>query len=106
MNKYEIPVDNISNEILDRLKELYEGNDAFKVIDDRDNREYFMIRFEDKSNTSVLFTFIWIGNNLWQYKFINVHATTNGNWINPEKLLYKLVHNEYLKGVKEQETKE
>lgn len=93
-------VDNIDSKVLDKLKELYSNKDGYRIVDDREKeafgrkREYFLIarvvsvkepedRFE--------FTFIWIGKNLWQYRYLNTRCTEKSNWITPSELLNNLL---------------
>ena len=98
-------LDNIPEEYLDRIKELYlDDNQKYNISDERKeicafkrkSREYFLfsncgpgISFF-KNDTRIEFTFIWIENNLWQFRYLNPH-TSESNWENPVDLLNKLL---------------
>ena len=94
-------VDNIDNEILDKLVKLYGKNKSIVIYDDRKTdsfgkpREYFLIRnktFMDENQME--WSFIWIGNNLWQFSYCNIHCKTEGHWKNPVDLLNELLNAE------------
>ena len=81
-------LDNIPSEILDLIKEKYSNKEGFKVIDDREKmnfgrkKEYFL--FEKGRDD---FSFIWIDNNLWQFRYCNVKCSYESNWKNPVEIL-------------------
>lgn len=93
-------VDNISKEVLDFLAEKYTNNPAFRIQDDRESRAinrkegYFLISTASaniRKLDSIEFTFIWIGNHLWQYTYLNVHCMQQSNWEDPVSILNKLL---------------
>lgn len=96
-----ITVDNISKETLDKLVELYKDKKGFRINDDRETliggkpREYFLIGYENREVSGVEFTFIWIGSNLWQFRYCNIHCGTEANWKNPQELLNELLKGNY-----------
>lgn len=90
-------VDNIDNKVLDKLKELYQGVDQYRVVDNRERlsfgkrREYFLIsNHQDRGD--VEWTFIWIGKNLWQFTYCNVQCMSEAKWKNPLDLLNELLN--------------
>lgn len=85
-------LENISNEVLDKIVELYGDNPQYRVLDERKKtvfnkpREYFL--FANHSDREyVEWTFIWIGNNLWQFTYSNALCKTKPQWRNPLELL-------------------
>lgn len=103
MAKKSISVDNINNSTLDKLHVTYKKRKGFKVVDHRltissgKPREYFLLRYFGDKNTEIEFTFIWVGPNLWQYKYLNKRCITGANWIDPEILLNQLLNNTFIK---------
>jgi hypothetical protein len=85
-------LDNISSKILDLIKEKYSNKEGFRVIDDREEmnfgrkKEYFL--FEKGRDD---FSFIWINNNLWQFRYCNINCSYEGNWKNPVEILNELL---------------
>lgn len=95
-----ITVDNISNETLDLLKAKYEGVTGFRINDDRKTisfgkpKEYFLIEYRETQKANAYtpeFCFIWIGTNLWQFRYTNVFCTSAPHWVNPTTLLNNLL---------------
>jgi len=93
-------LDNISNEVLDTLRDKYKDDPNIRINDDRESlsfgktRDYFLISKDDSNITDIEsfeWTFIWIGNNLWQYRFLNVHCKSGSGWVDPLKLLNELL---------------
>jgi len=93
-------LDNIDEEVLDKLAELYKDEDGFYVTDERKTlsfgkpRGYFLLRRKfryDSGLSDKEYCFIWIGRNLWQFSYINVHYKDGGLWEDPLILLNKLL---------------
>jgi len=92
-------LDNITNETLDLIVEKFQNNICYRINDDRKTisfekeREYFLFSNSgfgmDKHQE---FTFIWIGKNLWQFRYTNVECTSKGYWKNPLELLNELLN--------------
>lgn len=91
-------VDNISQKVLDTLVEKYGSNPEYRVVDERTkmsfgkSREYFLISNYVKRR-DYEWTFIWIGDNLWQYSYLNTRCTSFGKWESPIDILNKLLNN-------------
>ena len=85
-------LDNISNEVLDLIKSKFGNNPEYSVIDNRGEvvfgkkRKYFLFSC-GRDN----FTYIWINNNLWQYRFCNIKCSQIALWENPLDILNKLL---------------
>lgn len=80
-------LDNIPNESLDRLKELYKDDKNFRIIDERgkidsfgNRKEYF---FFATSVVGVEWKFIWVGNNLWQFTYYSPPCRYKKEWEDP-----------------------
>lgn len=93
-------LDNISDEVLDYLRDTYQHKKGFRVNDDRkgklgrEDRNYFLINNDGRSlkdTDGVEYTFIWIDNNLWQYRFVNVYVSSKGLWKSPLQVLNELL---------------
>jgi hypothetical protein len=93
-------LDNISNKVLDTLRDKYKDDPNIRINDDRKSlsfgksREYFLISKDTadiRDVESLEWTFIWIGSNLWQYRFLNVHCNTKQGWVDPLELLNSLL---------------
>ena len=90
-------IDNISNEVLDLLKEKLEGKSAYRVNDDRQQivygkkREYFLIANDRVLNDGIEWTLIWIGRNLWQYRYCNRYCTYKAQWKNPVDIVNEIL---------------
>jgi len=76
-------LDNITNETLDLIVEKFQNNICYRINDDRKTisfekeREYFLFSNSgfgmDKHQE---FTFIWIGKNLWQFRYTGSQLNT------------------------------
>jgi len=93
-------IDNISEEVLDLLKLKYSDENLFSIIDNRKKislgkkQEYFLLQKKPDytlDSDDIEYTFIWIGNNIWQYTFLNINCTTQGLWRDPLKILNNLL---------------
>jgi len=92
-------LDNISDKDLDKIKEKYKDHKGYVIRDERKElsfgkpKEYFLFGSADRSihENDIEFTFIWIKNNLWQYRYLNIHCSEKAAWINPLALLNELL---------------
>lgn len=90
-------LDNISNDVLDKLAATYIGDPNYKVLDERkvtsfgEPREYFLISRVEKDTQTGVYTFIWIHNNLWRYRYLNTECGTVGGWVDPLLILNNLL---------------
>lgn len=90
-------VDNISQEVLDTLVEKYGNDPKYRISDERKQisfgkpREYFLISNHAK-RSDLEWTFIWIGDNLWQYSYLNTQCNSIGKWESPIDILNKLLN--------------
>lgn len=81
-------LDNISNEVLDEIVRKYGDNPNYRVLDDRKKisfgkpREYFLFS-NYKGRGEMEWTFIWIGNNLWQFSYVNTLCKSEAKWKDP-----------------------
>jgi len=93
-------IDNIDQKVLDILVEKYKDDPNYFISDERKTlsfdkpREYFLIRKQPLAamQDGVEFTFIWIGDNLWQYRYLNTKCRSQSKWINPTELLNSLIN--------------
>lgn len=91
-------LDNISNTMLDFIKDKFKDREGYRIIDDRDStsfgkrREYFLLSNNSLNNRArIEWSFIWIGNNLWQFNYCNTNCNSQANWKNPLDLLNELL---------------
>lgn len=90
-------LDNIDQKVLDTLVEKYKDDPKYKVLDDRKKlsfnkpREYFLICKYRKGVWDREWTFIWIGDNLWQFSYLNTECMSRSKWVSPVELLNKLL---------------
>lgn len=91
-------LDNIDDKILDSIKEKFGKRQGYRISDDRlskhgngDFREYFLFAC-DSENIGYDFTFIWISNNIWQYRYENIYCKQKAHWIDPLLLLNNLLN--------------
>lgn len=90
-------VDNISQEVLDTLVERYKDDPKYRLIDDRKTislgkpREYFLISNDGLGRRDLEWTFIWIGKNLWQFRYLNTQCSHKSKWENPLDILNNLL---------------
>jgi hypothetical protein len=89
-------LDNISEKVLDALAEKYKDDPTIKVMDERKilsfgkPREYFLIRNHNR-RADLEWTFIWIGDNLWQFSYMNTQCGQKASWVDPLTLLNSLL---------------
>lgn len=91
-------LDNITDETLDLIVEKFKNNKQFRIVDDRKKivfdkpREYFLFANSGfNMNRSLEWTFIWIGKNLWQFRYCNTECNYKSSWKNPLDLLNELL---------------
>ena len=91
-------LENISSETLDKIVEKYKDNKGFRINDDRERISrgkksgYFLFANNSMGmNKTVEWTFIWIGCNLWQFRYCNTSCTSTASWKNPLDLLNELL---------------
>ena len=91
-------LENIPEKVLDALAEKYGDNPAYRVTDERANislgkrREYFLISNDGRTRKGfgAEWTFIWIDNGLWQFRYLNTQPN-KARWVNPLELLNSLL---------------
>ena len=92
-------LDNIPDSVLDKLVELYASDPKYRIVDERlkisfdKPAEYFLL----EKKGSIEITFIWIHNNLWQYRYLNESCSSTANWKDPLQLLNELLNNSQTK---------
>lgn len=90
-------VDNIDQKVLDALVEKYGNDPDYRVTDERKTlsfgkpREYFLISTH-ANRSNLEWTFIWIGDNLWQFSYLNTECKHIGKWESPIDILNKLLN--------------
>jgi hypothetical protein len=92
-------LDNINQKVLDALVEKYKDDPIYRISDERKSlsfgkpREYFLIANDGRGrNSNPEWTFIWIGDNLWQFRYINTQCNSKSKWENPIDILNKLLN--------------
>lgn len=88
-------LDNISDEILDKIKNKYQNNSNYRVIDKLSTfkKERYFLFSNHKSRAELEWTFIWIGPNLWQFSYLNTHCVSKGLWKSPLEILNEKIKN-------------
>ncbi len=92
-------LDNIPDNVLDKLVELYDSDPKYRIVDERlkisfdKPAEYFLL--ENKGSIEI--TFIWIHNNLLQYRYLNESCSSTANWKDPLQLLNELLNSSQTK---------
>tara|TARA_R110000824_G_scaffold106610_4_gene251987 strand:- start:6248 stop:6541 length:294 start_codon:yes stop_codon:yes gene_type:complete len=90
-------LDNISDTVLDYIKRKFTDK-GYTISDEREKlsfgkaREYFLFSNRNKRDETE-WTFIWIGNNLWQFSYLNTNCKSKASWVNPLELLNELLKN-------------
>ena len=90
-------LENIPEKVLDTLVEKYGNDPNYRVNDDRarlsfgKRREYFLIS-NHLNRASLEWTFIWIDNGLWQFRYLNTQCGQKVAWENPLDILNKLLN--------------
>lgn len=93
MNKQTLTITEKQKEI---LKKLYTNKKDFRISEhDSSGNPYFLFSKGTSGTEGFEFTFIWIGDFLWQYKYFNSSCTAINHWINPDDLLNKLLDAEF-----------
>ncbi len=96
-------LDNISNEILDKLVKKYKDKKGFRVLDERKKiqfgkpKNYFLFsntRINSFNSDGFEFTFIWIDGGLWQYKYLNTECGNLNHWRDPIEVLKEHLNKE------------
>lgn len=90
-------LDNISNTALDFIKKKF-SNKGYRILDERETlsfgkpKEYFLFS-NHIDRAEVEWAFIWIGGNLWQFRYLNTKCMSKPSWVNPLELLNDLLKN-------------
>ena len=88
-------VEPITDDILDKIKEHYDGKDGYYINDhDSNGDRYFLIRKDHwlvGKRDPVEISIIWIGPNIWQYRYLNTECVEHAKWLGPLEFVNELI---------------
>lgn len=95
-------IEPITNDVLDKIKEHYEGKKWFRINDhiSHGDERYFLLQKISEyteegrgipGNKNIEYTFVWIGKGLWQFRYLNTHCVESNNWKEPLEILNNLI---------------
>lgn len=91
----------MKTQITEELKKIlltYKEDSRFRVQSRKSGEDdYFLISVDSYVDFGFEFTIIWIGENVWQYRYCNPSCMTTDHYVELKDLLEKLKNKTFLK---------
>jgi hypothetical protein len=71
----------LTTELKKRILDTHSNNKLYRIIDEPKRDGYFLFSQEG------VFTFIWMGGNIWQFRVLNINCMEEEALIDPVKIL-------------------